>query len=665
MALDSDSKKTLRQKVEDADLALALKKRAAGDVGWADAHIELSEALMALADAEDNDDVALNHYQESADGFEKALQVFTREQHFARWGAVVVSYVRCLRNFALREGGQVATLRLKRSIALLDDVYLALPDDKGAIDRALVSTEKGHVYRALADTDLLRARVIHLADAVRAFDSAAAIMREKENFYYWSLAVSACALAAAELARMQKPDDARKSFQKAIAGFETACAYEHGKDRPQDWSYLKFEMGRALVQLSVLDERKRFDLLEQALKSFQDAKASFKDSNGDIALVRLQNETAMTLSLLAQHPKSKNPEALLEQSIELYQGSIDILGDKNDPIATAVVYGNFGKDLTQLANLSAMPAQSLKRRYEAIAALRKAIGDELRHTRPLDWLSYFVELGAALQAAANLEEPDKKHDLFLEAIKLYNEALKTISEPQHADLIAKLMQWRGLARAHLGEGDQSHHGLTQLKQAELDFRMILPKLDPQRNKQDLIRLHTNLAHLLYAMARRSDSEDPLALLQSALEAIETALSLMQPDASCDDDEHVAALSHQALILWRMGSFGNVMEAFPKAQSIYERLLLIPLLKDNPANLQRLMNNYALMLRDWADKEKPAKAKAYLETSRNLLQEMRAYALRQDDEKSVVQIDNDIRMVDDRERALKPKRFWQIWPFRRQ
>ena len=91
MALDSDSKKTLRQKVEDADLALSLKKRDDNNTAWAEAHIELSEALLALADAEESDDDALSHYNEAASGFEKALQVFTRKRYFSRWGGIIVS----------------------------------------------------------------------------------------------------------------------------------------------------------------------------------------------------------------------------------------------------------------------------------------------------------------------------------------------------------------------------------------------------------------------------------------------------------------------------------------------------------------------------------------------------------------------------------------------
>jgi len=268
LALDSDSKKTLRQKVEDADLALSLKKRADNNTAWAEAHIELSEALLALADAEESDDDALSHYNEAASGFEKALQVFTRKRYFSRWGGIIVSYVRCLRNYALREEGEIAVLRLKRGLSLLDEVCKALPKKKGAFDRALILTEKGHVYRALSDIDFSRPREERLKLALQAFDEAIAILREKENFHYWSLAVSASALVAAQLARIEPLEKARADLELAIERFETALSFFDEDDQPQDISYIYFEMGRALMQRATINSPANIDLLEKTLIAF-------------------------------------------------------------------------------------------------------------------------------------------------------------------------------------------------------------------------------------------------------------------------------------------------------------------------------------------------------------------------------------------------------------
>ena len=664
MALDSDSKKTLRQKVEDADLALSLKRRAENDTSWAEAHIELAEALLALADAEENEDDALGYYSEAASNFEKALQVFTRKSNFTRWGGIIVSYVRCLRNYALREGGEIAVLRLRRGLSLLDDVFKALPKHKGALDRALILTEKGHVYRALADTDFSEPRQLRLQYAMDAFNDAIAILREKENFHYWSLAVSASALVAAELARIEPADKARSYLELAVERFETALVFFNQDDQPQDLSYIYFEMGRALMQLATMENPNNVVLMEKALTAFDNARNALKEDSGNHALMRLQNETALALSLIAQRKNGDSAVQLLEQSVALYRANISVLETEGKTVALAVAYGNLGKDLTQLANLAMSPSQELEKRFEAIAALRNAIGKDIKLARPLDWLSFFIELGAALQAAANLESRQKRGDLLREAIKLYNEVLETIRGQQNDKLINRILQWRALARARLGEDEKSHQGLIWLKQAELDFRLAITKLDLEKDKVDLFRLYTNLSHVLYAMARRKDSEAPVDLLKAANMAVDTAFTIIAESSPDNAEEQLEARSHQALILWRMGSFGGILEAFPKSEAIYEKLLVDPLLQDKDVNLAKIKNSYALMLKDWAEKMKAKEALPLLEKAQKLTGELRASALVDANKKALKRIDEALADIKTRIDTLAKKRFMNFWPFNR-
>ncbi len=664
MALDSDSKKTLRQKVEDADLALSLKKRADNNTAWAEAHIELSEALLALADAEDSDDDALSHYNEAASGFEKALQVFTRKRNFSRWGGIIVSYVRCLRNYALREEGEIAILRLKRGLSLLDEVCRALPKKKGAFDRALILTEKGHVYRALSDIDFSRPREERLKLALQAFDEAIAILREKENFHYWSLAVSASALVAAQLARIEPVEKARDDLDLAIERFETALNYFDEDDQPQDISYVYFEMGRALMQRATMDTPANLGLMEKALKAFENSSATFKDDGSVHALSRLQNETALALALFAQQKDRDSAIELLEKSVALYRSNIDLLKDKSETLGLAMTYGNLGKDLTQLANFASVPSQELEKRYEAIAALRNAIGKEIKLARPLDWLSYFIELGAALQAASNIEVPERRGELLREAVKLYNEVLETIKGQQNAKLFNRILQWRALARARLGEDEKGHQGLIWLKQSELDFRLAIAKLDPDRDKNELFRLYSNLAHVLYSMARRKDSTTPVDLLKAANSAIETAFISIGNEPFDNVDEQLEAHSHHALVLWRLGSFGNVVEAFAKSRAIYEKLLLSPVLKNKPNKLSNIKRSYALMLKDWAQKVPKKAAKPLLEKAAGLVNELRVVALADDDKKALKRCDDALADIQSGIHALAKKRFFNFWPFNR-
>lgn len=664
MALDSDSKKTLRQKVEDADLALSLKRRAENDTSWAEAHIELAEALLALADAEENEDDALGYYSEAASGFEKALQVFTRKSNFTRWGGIIVSYVRCLRNYALREGGEIAVLRLRRGLSLLDEVFKALPKQKGAFDRALILTEKGHVYRALADTDFSGPRQERLQHAMEAFNGAIAILREKENFHYWSLAVSASALVEAELARIEPADKARSYLELAVERFETALVFFNQDDQPQDLSYIYFEMGRALMQLAAMENPANVILMEKALTAFDNARNALKEDSGSHALVRLQNETALALSLIAQRKNGDSAVQLLEQSVALYRANINVLETEGKTVGLAVAYGNLGKDLTQLANLSLSPSQELEKRFEAIAALRNAIGKEIKLARPLDWLSFFIELGAALQAAANLEEPEKRGKLLREAVKLYNEVLETIRGQQNDKLVNKILQWRALARARLGEDEKSQQGLIWLKQAELDFRLAITKLDLDKDKADLFHLYTHLSHVLYAMARRKDSTAPVDLLNAANMAVETAFTIIANSSLDNAEEQLEARSHQALILWRMGSFGEILEAFPKSEAIYKKLLVDPLLQDKYVNLAKIKNSYASMLKDWAGKVKAKEACLLLEKAAKLTSELRTAALADDDRKALKRFDEALADIKTRKDALAGKWYLNFWPFNR-
>ena len=664
MALDSDSKKTLRQKVEDADLALSLKQRAKNDTSWAEAQIELSEALLALADAEENEDDALTHYSEAASGFEKALQVFTRKSNFTRWGGIVVSYVRCLRNYSLREGGEIAVLRLKRGLSMLDQVYKALPKKKGAFDRALILTEKGHVYRALSDIDLARPRAERLKLAMKAFDEAIAILREKENFHYWSLAVSASALVAAELARIEPAEKVRGYLELAIERFETALVFFSGDDAPQDLSYVYFEMGRALMQLATINSPANVDLLEKTLIAFEKASDALNEDSGTQALFRLQSETALALSLLAQQKDRESAIVLLEKSVALYRSNIALIKDQNEALGLAIAYGNLGKDLTQLANLAASPSVELEKRYEAISALRNAIGKEIKLVRPLDWLSFFIELGAALQAAANVEVPEKRGQLLQEAVKFYNEVLETIKGQKNDKLVNRILQWRALARARLGEDEKSRQGLIWLKQAELDFRLAISKLDLEKDKSDLFRLYSNLAHVLYSMARRKDTEIPVKLLKSANSSVETAFQLVADGASNKDDEKLEARAHQALILWRLGSFGGVLEAFEKSQAIYEELLVSPLMENKQGKLANIKINYALMLKDRAQKMPARQARSLLEKAAKLIGELKEQAQDHNDKKALIRYDEALADIKSSSDALARKRFFNFWPFSR-
>lgn len=662
MSLDCESKKSLRQKVEDAELSLLLKNRSDNAAMWAEAQIKLSDALIELADVEENDETALGYFNQAANGLENALKVYTRKDNFSRWGGTVVSYVKCLRNQSLREGGEISTLRLKRCLVLLDQVYKALPKVDNALDRAFLFAEKGHVFRALADVEVPEKRLSNLEHALTFFDSSSAILREKENFHHWALVMSTSAFVAGDLARMRITDTARQDFENAITRFEMALAYFNRDNCPNDLPYIYMEMGRLLVELSLLAEKSdSSSLLQKAIDTFELAGAAFKENVQDKVLMRLNNEKATAFSCLAQEKNGVDAIELLEKSVSLYKENLNLLGEKGDRVITALLYGKLGKDLTQLANLESEPSISLNKRYQAIAALQRAVCKEVKNVRPLDWLSYYIELGAALQAAGNLEVSEKCNDLFQQAIKLYSEVLHLISESHDNELVIKVYQWRALARAHLGESILTNEGLSLLKQAELDFRMALAKLDQNACEQDSFRLNVNLAHLLYTMACHKDSEGTLDMLKSADEAIVRALSLDENKVTRAEDERLAALNHRSLILWRIGTFSGDLEAFSMAQEVYQNLIEEPLLQNNLISLSNIKSNYALMLQDWSRNVAVKEAKIHLTKALELMTELYAFADAKNDEQMHKQYKANIEKLEKKLAQMTRRRWFNFWP----
>lgn len=671
MPLDGEIKKSLALKVEEADLALVLNKRSKNDVQWANANIELADALSALAEAEDDDQIALKHYHEAEIAYSNALQVFTKARDFARWGGVIVSYSIVLRAFGLRENSAKTQSRLQKSLSYLQQLYKALPKIEGAFDRGLVSFESGHTYRALAETDFEHNKIHHIMKACEAFHDAVQTMRLKENFKYWALALSAEALALADLARLQKNDVALKFFNQSIESFESVLEFYEARERPKDWSYLQFELGRACIHSAMWETpEQRYLKLIKALKAFQAAKSVISSVNNDIILVRLQNEMAMTLSLLSQHKGDKNVgrDERLKQAVELYRNNLHILNQSQnqDEIAIATIQGNLGKDLTMLANLAVSDEDSLKLRFEAIEALRAANTDILRNARPNDWLAYFIELGVALEAAASLQSQEQRIKAWLEANQIYSTAISTLSDKEHRDIWIKLHQWRATTYSNLGENDETEAGLLLLKNAELDYRLIYPHLDRKKNRDEYLNVQKNLGHLLFSMARRSESDDPIALLEAAKTSMEDVIALLKDHQATN--EWAGAMAHYALILWRLASFGGFIEYFEKSECVFLKTLESSILQEKLFNFATVKSNYALMLKDWSEVSKYSTARIYLIKAQTLLSE--ALDLIDDNDNDThdadyeEQIIAELHDINTQLKAKSFKRLFNFWPFQR-
>ncbi|WP_412058948.1 hypothetical protein [Bartonella sp. DGB2] len=666
MALNSDHKKILRHKVDAADLALVLHCRE-DHAGWAHAHIVYAEALLELAEAEDDDEHALDAYQQAIRSYEQALRVFTKKQDFSRWGGVMVSYGRALRYYGARLGDQEGCLHLNYALRLLNEVEDALPQKEGDFDRALVRVEKGYVLRALSNNDLARARLGHLIKALSCFNAAARVLRAKESFKHWALVKAAAALAALECSYLEEQSKARAYLEQAVADFDAALAYYQPDSHPYDWAIMEFEKGRALVQLAMIDPReKRYATVKEAVALFENAKEVLAEQALESTILRLYNEMAFALLLLAQQDACHDQFAMVEKAAHLYQEMIALAEQKGNELFVAGLYGSLGKAFIFLLNLVDKEEDITNYRSQAVEALRKAVIKELAFARPVEWLSYSLELAVIYQAEAMDAPLGEAQKLLRAALAIYNEAFEKIPVNQAADLRPRLHQWRGFLCARLGQMVFNEEGLQLLQQAEEDFTALLEI--KELSDDDRARFCNHLAHALFARARRFDCDETCTLLPRAVDLVASAAAFFaqkQADISDYDylEEWLDSTVHHALFLWRFADFCEHMPAFLEAQKIFEELLNSDPVKKDLKTFLTLKINYALFLKDFGAKVEKRRARCLLLAAlghlRSAVNEARVAGI----PLHKVKIKADCKDIEERLKALQPW-FWRWWPHRK-
>lgn len=544
MPLDGETRARLKEKVEEADLALALQTEDGKTPEWALANIELAEALTALA-AEEEDRIAFPRYEQAINAYEHALEVYTAEDHLGEWGGTAVSFARTLRTYSLREGGHMSLLRLERARKLIENVIAALPKDQAQFDQAMLNVELGYIYRTFADTDRRDKRLDHLRNTVVSFESAARIFQNKERFDNWAVAVVGQATAWREIAQMEISEPLHALYRSADL-LKSALNYYDRDAHPVDWMFSHFEYGRTFLQIaSHSDGERRKDAASAAVDAMRIALKALSPQNAPELWLRLRTDLAVALSSLAQAGDPQNAAALLEEAAAIYKMAAAHYEEREDGIGAAVMHANFGKELLALANLTG-GRESQAYRFQAIDALRKSISPLLEKERHNDWVSNLIELGTAFHAAANNDETKGRFALYEEAVEVYRQSLTRINSVKEPELAAKLQSWMGLALAYLGENDESETGLRYLKESELAFRLALKFYSNKKDSLDFIRLESNLGNLFYTLARRSDNEEGAIYSGHARKSMILAISHIDKDKT--PGEWATAQANLALIL---------------------------------------------------------------------------------------------------------------------
>lgn len=517
MPPDGDVRARLKEKVEDADLALTLKTRDSKTPQWASANIELADALYALA-AEEDDRIAFIHYQQAITAYEAALKVYTDKDYPQEWRAASLSLAKTLRSYALREGGNMGRLCLERARQRIEDMMETFKNYGDISSHGVLYIELAHIHRVYADTEHTDKRRTYLEATIAAFAQAARIFKGKEQFDSWAASLAGQAAAWRELAE-RAGKESLDALHQAAGLFKSALSYYNSEQHCFDRIYIHFEYGRTLLRIALGSaEEHRHDTASAAIDIFRAALKATSTQDAPDLWLRLRTELGLALLCLAHCPQTRNSSALFEEAAQIYQAAASHYAENAKPLDSALMQGNLGKSLMALATIT-KGEESQAWRIKAIEALQKSISPALKNERRSEWIANLIELGTAFHLTANHNQTEKRFALYQEAMEIYREALRLTEKDNEPELQARLQGWIGLTSAYLGENDESETGLRRLKEAELAFRLAMTFYEKKHSSPEYIRLQSNIGNLLYTMARRSDDEQADIYLRDARQAM--------------------------------------------------------------------------------------------------------------------------------------------------
>lgn len=589
----------LKEKVEEADLALALKMQDDKTPQWAAANVEFADALYALA-AEEDDRTAFSHYRQAVNAYEEALKIYTDAAHPDEWSRTIISLSKTLRTYAMRESGDRGRMQLERARQLVENVLQTIRRTRATADQAVLYIEMAHIQQAYADIGRHGGRRIHLEKAIAAFAEAARIFRGKEQFDNWVVTLVGQAMAWREIAALagEEQEEQLAALYKSVDLFKSALNYYNRDLQPFDWVYIHFEYGRTFLRIAqnVHDER-RHNAASAAVDALRIATESISMHDALDLWLKLRTELAFALSCLAQCPQTENNLALFEEAVQIYRAAANYYEEKAKPVDFAATQGNLGKNLIALGALHG-GKKGQAYRLKGIEALRKGITSQLKNERQKDWIANFIELGTAFHLVANYEPSEKRFSLFEEAVEIYRKALSLITQDKEPEIWARLQSWLGLALAYLGEHDETETGRRHLKESELAFRLTLTHHEEKGNSLETARLESNIGNLFYTLARRSADEEAAVHLRDARQAV--LLSVKNFDAKLFPAEWRTAQWNYGLIL-KHGLLRNlsshIEEDYNEAAAAFRHAMSGKSLSTDPVgalNIKRALATLMLM-----------------------------------------------------------------------
>lgn len=298
------------------------------------------------------------------------------------------------------------------------------------------------------------------------------------------------------------------------------------------WGYAQNSLANALAnQGKRIAGQDGNALLEKAVTANHAALTVFTQEQHPLEWSGIQNNLALTLQNVGTRTGGQNGNALLQQAAKAFRAALTVCTQEQHPVQWAMIQNNLALTLaTQGTRTDGQDGNALL--DQAVATFRAALIVRTREQYPAQWAMTQNNLAGALQTQGTRTKGKDGNALLAQAVSVYRAALTERTQAQHP------MDWamtqNNLAGALATQGyrnDEENRADSNafLAKAIVAFRAALTVYTQAQNPVDWAMIQENLALLFVEFTQQDDPENPLESLQQALDHVDAALAVYDPD----------------------------------------------------------------------------------------------------------------------------------------
>ncbi|MCB6177573.1 tetratricopeptide repeat protein [Rhodobacter sp. Har01] len=433
--------------------------------------LEINAALMErqaqIALLEGQADQAFTLFSAAADSFAALdpVQVARRRRTYA---------VR-LSDHGTRYGGPALPL----AIRLLDRLLEDLPRDASPWDWAAAQNSLAIVCGTLGERTEGPPGTALLSRAVAAYENAMQVFTRADHPVDWAMTMQNLANALRAQGERTAGEAGTALLSRAVAAYQDALQVYNRADLPVDWAATMQNLAAALwAQGERTAGEAGTALLSRAVAAFEDALQEFTRADHPVHWATTMQNLATALRAQGERTAGEVGTALLSRAVAAFEDALQVRTRADHPVDWALTMQNLANALLRQGERTAGEAGTalLSR---AVAAYEDALLVFNRADLPVNWATTMQNLASALRAQGERTAGEAGTALLSRAVAAYEDALQVRARADHP------VQW----------------AMTQ----------------------------ENLAICHEAWAQHPACDDPGAHLRRALEHVDLALTVYDPD----------------------------------------------------------------------------------------------------------------------------------------